>query len=378
MSHVAPRLSCGFAFLCLLLITTGAAWAQEVAEDPEFDEDQEQIAFGGLIQTQFRTTSETNEEVAATELFLRRVRLSANARANDFVSGRIQAEFAGAAVGAAAEVNEAYLLLSFHPAFEVLAGKGGRPFGLVDANSAASLIPVERGARFGDAVATLGQYRILEELAYAGRSVGVQVLGETEALPLGVTYAVGYFSGALGEEGPPADIEQFAGRVQVEPVAGALLGVAYTNREFGDDGTGESERGGGYALDLQLGTYGEPGPKLLAQYTFGTFDPFAGIDFRSVQVWGAWRFAVAGRPYLEAVEPLFRVSWGDLDGDGPGSDGLDGADGMLLTPGLNLYAGSNSRLMLNLDVFLFEDAFESEAGSMRTPTSFKAQFQLAF
>jgi hypothetical protein len=264
-------------------------------------------------------------------------------------------------------VNEAYLLLSFHPAFEVLAGKGGRPFGLVDANSAASLIPVERGARFGPAATTLGQYAILEELAYVGRSVGIQVLGETDVLPIPATYAAGYFSGTEGEDGPPADIEQLAARLQVEPFAGAIVGVAYTSRVFGDEATGESERGDGLALDLQVGTYGEPGPKLLAQYVVGTFDPFAETGFRSVHGWAAWRFAIAGRPYLEGVEPIFRVSWGDLD-----EGRLDRRDGVLLTPGFNLYAARNTRLMLNLDVFLFED------GDLDPATSFKAQFQLTF
>jgi hypothetical protein len=195
----------------------------------------------------------------------------------------------------------------------------------------------------------------------------VQVLGETDALGVGLTYAAGYFSGTLGEEGPPADIDQLAGRVQVEPVPGALVGLAYTNRAFGGGATGASERGGGLAVDVQWGSYGEPGPKVLAQYVRGTFDPFAEIDFQSLQAWGAWRFAVAGQPYLEAVEPLFRVSWGDLSGGA-----LDGADGVLLTPGVNLYAASNTRLMLNADVFLFE----GDRG--RTPTSFKAQLQLAF
>ncbi len=348
--------------LCTLLLGS-IAQAQEVAEDPNLEESEEQIAFGGLVQTQFRTTSEGDD---ATDLLLRRVRLSANARANSFVSGRIQAEFANASEGGAVEVNEAYLLLSFHPAFEVLAGKGGRPFGLVDATAAASLIPIERGARFGEATPAIGQYRILEELAYAGRSVGVQVLGQPEGGPLGLTYAAGYFSGTQGEEGPPADIDQLAGRVQIEPLPSTILGFAATSRVFSDS-TGATERGAGYTVDLQYGAYGEPGPKLLAEFATGTFDPFAGVEFASAQGWAAWRFPVASRPYLEAVEPLFRVSWGDLDGGD-----LDASDGVLLTPGVNLYAGNNSRLMLNLDVFLFED------DALDPATSFKAQFQLAF
>ena len=330
---------------CLIVFS---AAAQEVAESPDTSKDQKALTFGGLVQTQLRTTSEADEQTDGAELLLRRVRFSVNTRVNDFISGRIQTELAGAAAGGAAEVNEAYLLLSFDPAFRVLAGKGGRPFGLVDATAAASLIPIERGARFGPR-ATIGQYRILEELAYSGRSVGVQVLGESDALPVGLTYAAGYFSGTQSEEGPPADIEQLAGRVQIEPIPQLLVGTAITSRVFGNGETGESERAEGYAVDVQYGTYGESGLKLLAQFTAGTFDPLAQVDFLSLQGWAAWRFAVAHRPYVEAAEPLVRVSWGDLDGGA-----LDASDGVLLTPGVNFYAGGNSRLMLNLDVFFPE------------------------
>ena len=338
-----------FRLVALLALAALArpALAQEVAEDPNLGaegEDTETLTFGGLVQTQFNTSSADGAE-DDTDLSLRRVRLSANARVSDLVSGRIQAELANAAVGGAAELNEAYALFQFDPAFGVLVGKGGRPFGIIDATSASQIVPIERGARFRGAE-TVELYRTLEALSYAGRSVGVQVLGEAGP----VVYAAGYFRGATGEEGDDADIRQFAARVQVQPVDLVKVGVAATSRAFaasdppglqlngeaqGFDPSGETERGAGYALDFEVGEYGRPGFHALGQFTVGTIDPFRDFTFTAAQGWVAYRvggLGAATNDVLVAVEPLFRASASDVEGP------VGENDGVLLTPGLNLYA----------------------------------------
>ncbi len=363
----------------LLVVPALPAAAQETAEAPDLAQE-ETISFGGLVQTQFNTTSADSVDV--TDLGLRRVRLSANAKLSDFVSGRFQAELANAATGGSAELNEAYALFTFAPPIQVLVGKGGRPFGVVDATTAATLVPIERGARFRGA-RTVEQYRIMEELAYAGRSVGVQLLGETSALPVGLAYAAGYFTGSTGEEGTDADIRQFAARLQLAPAAWLAIGLAATSRAFapndpvgmgeegmasGADARGETRRGSGYAVDVALGRYGEPGPYVLAELVTGTINPFLDERFTSAQAWLSYRVGGLGArsgDRLLAVEPLFRASWGDAEGP------LDAFDGVLLTPGLNLYAARNTRLALNLDLFLPEDGSD-------TATSFKAQVQIVF
>ena len=305
------------------------------------------------------------------------MRLSANARVSPQLSGRIQAELANAAVGGSAELNEAYALLELSPAVGVLVGKGGRPFGAVDATPASRLVPIERGARFRGAE-TVEQYGVLESLAYAGRSVGVQVLGDVEGLPVGrLAYAAGYFRGATGEEGDDADIRQFAARVQVSPVPGVGIGLAATSRAFGrdtppgvvdgralgGDPAGETERGAAYALDVVIGDYGRPGLVALAEVAAGTFDPFRDQRFVSAQGWVAYRLPVGDGP-LVAVEPLFRASVADVDGP------LSPTEGVLLTPGLNLYAPGNTRLALNADVFL--------PGEGDALFAFRSQVQIEF
>ena len=363
------------ALLGIALLPPPAA-AQETAESPNTDGGGPELTFGGLVQTQFNTTSQGGPE--PTELALRRVRLSANARLGPRLSGRIQAELANAAVGGSAELNEAYALLELSPAVGVLVGKGGRPFGAIDATPAARLTPIERGARFRGADAA-ELYGVLEALAYAGRSVGVQVLGDVEGLPVGLAYAAGYFTGSTGEEGTDADIRQVAARVQVAPVPGLAVGLAATNRAFGRDAppdlgpdgavgarpTGETRRGSAFAVDVALGDYGEPGLHGLLELAAGTLDPFTDDTFRAAQGWLAYR-APVGRGVLAAVEPMVRV--GAASAQGP----LSRADGVLVTPGLNLYGRGNARLALNLDAF-----FPSADGADAL-VAFRSQVQIEF
>ena len=366
------------ALAALALVALPVA-AQETAESPDTGGAGPELTFGGLVQTQFNTTDQDGPE--PTELTLRRVRLSANARLSPVLSGRIQAELANAAVGGSAELNEAYALLELSPAVGVLVGKGGRPFGAIDATVAARLTPIERGARFRGAEA-VELYGVLESLAYAGRSVGVQVLGDVPGLPVGLAYAAGYFTGSTGEEGTDADIRQLAARVQVSPVPGLGVGLAVTNRAFGQgdpadlgpDGAagarpaGETRRGSGVALDVTVGEYGRPGVHGLVEVATGTLDPFTDATFRAVQGWLAYRTGGLGGATggaLVAVEPMVRVSAADARGP------LDRADGVLLTPGLNLYGARNSRLALNLDVFVPSDGGD-------TLVAFRSQVQIEF
>lgn len=69
---------------------------------------------------------------------------------------------------------------------------------------------------------------------------------------------------------------------------------------------------------------------------------------------------------IEGIEPLARVSWGDPSRDRSGDEGL------LLTPGLNLYLPGLNRLMVNWDVYL------PRGSGLETAHAFRAQAQIAF
>jgi hypothetical protein len=57
-------------------------------------------------------------------------------------------------------------------------------------------------------------------------------------------------------------------------------------------------------------------------------------------------FVATGGARIEGWEPVGRVSWGDPD------RGVAGDEGLLLTPGMNLYFAGRNRLMLNWDVYM--------------------------
>ncbi len=365
-------------FASLLLASAAPATAQETTPADQAGDQDDRLQFGGLVQTQFNTTSADAED--DTALTLRRVRLGVVAEITPAITGRIEAELANAAVGGAAELNEAYVLYQPVPAFGVLAGKGGRPFGIVDLTGAAALVPIERGARFRGAD-PVAQYKVLEALAYAGRSVGVQVLGDVEGLPIGLTYAAGYFTGSTGEEGDDADIRQLAARLTLTPIEGVAISGAATSRVFaqddpiglgdgggatGADPQGETQRGSGYALDIELGNNGSPGFHLVAEAAIGTINPYTDDRFQSIQGWIAYRLPVASGGPVSALEPLFRASYADVDGP------LGARDGILLTPGVNVYGAEGTRLMFNLDLFL------PSADGEKTLTAFRAQAQVSF
>ena len=355
------------------------ATAQETVETAAPEEQDDRVTLTGLVQTQFNTSSEDQE---VTDLFLRRVRLGAEIQVAPRVTGRIDAELANAATGGSAELNEAYAQIELVPGANLLVGKGGRPFGIVDATGAGVLTPIERGAAFRDATA-IEQYRTLEAIAYAGRSVGVQLQGDVPGLPVGLAYAAGYFNGSTGEEGASADIQQLAARVAVTPMPILTIGLAATSRDVGiderpgfdadgavtgGDPSGEIQRAAAFAVDVEIGENGQPGPRLLAEVAGGTLDPFADHRFVSAQGWAAWRVRVAA-PLVDAVEPLFRASW--TDNDGP----LGQFDGTLLTPGVNVYLAERTRAMLNLDVFL---PGADTPGDPDTLFALRSQVQIAF
>lgn len=327
------------------------------------------VRFGGIVQTQLNTAS--GDTATNPRLFLRRVRLSATVRLNDVVSGRIQPEFAGDRV----ELNEAFVTFALDPALQIVAGRGGRPFGLIDATTAPIILPVERGAVFRGRRA-LDLYRLLEAVAYAGQSTGLQVVGQPTRAPLGLAYAGGYFTGSLGEDAGDADVQQFAGRVSIAPRPHLRLALGLSSRAFAAPPLGDStvdprpefggrprRRGNAFVVDAEYGGFGETGLHAVVEYSAGALDPFSGARYRGAQGWLGYRTTPRG-PHVSGVEPLVRISYGAADGV------LRPFGGVLGTVGANVYTGGLNRIMLNYDRWRSrEGAGEGSA---------KLQFQLGF
>ncbi len=323
-----------------------------------------EVAIGGRVQTQFNTTSAETEP--ATEIALRRVRLEATVKVNEWVTAKIQPEYAGSRVN----VRDAYVRFAFDPALTLLAGQAHRPFGTVVPTSSARMLPIERGVRIRGLPDAREEHNLVVDLGYADRDVGLQLTGEPEWAPLGLSYALGVFNGPARAEAREENTYQLAARAAVRPVEPLRLGVSWSRRDFAVQDSAVSElldvrRGHAWAVDAEWGRY-VPGLHLLGEVAMGDLDPVSGAGFRGAQGWLGFRTGALGSK-LTGVEPVLRVSWGDVDGE---SERLAVTGGTLVTPGVNLYFGPLNRIMLNYD-FWRGDGGGSEG-------SFKVQFQAAF
>lgn len=343
-----------------LALTTFPAAAQEPA-GPILRGGFRELELGGRVQTQLSTT--TVDEEAASEIFLRRVRLEARVRINQLVSGRISPEFAGDRVS----IKDAFLRLDLHPALGILAGKAYRPFGLLEQTSSTRILPIERGVAIRG-LDGFDEYELVHDLQYSDRDIGIQLVGAPEGAPLGFSWAAGVFRGPLQGRIGEETSYQLAARATVAPLPDLRLGLGVSNRDFGQELGPErfaTDRGTAYEVDLEYGAF-DPGLHLLAELAVGDFDPFADRDFLGAQAWAGYRTRPWGR--ISTVEPIVRISYGTVDSEPAGTGD---AGGTLVTPGVNVYFGGLNRLQLNYDLWRPNDDGAGEG-------SFKAQFQLAF
>lgn len=323
-----------------------------------------EITINGRVHTQFNTTDAEGEP--ASEIVLRRVRLEATVKVKDVVSGKIQPDFAGDRVS----LKDAYLKITLDPALAFIAGQAHRPFGILTQTSSNRILAAERGVRIRGVSGAFDEQNILTELGYSDRDVGLQVTGAPEGAPLGLSYAAGYFNGPARDDAEGETTYQLAARLAVEPVDGLKAGASWSSRDFVTseglpDGEVLEERGNAWALDVEVGDYA-PGLHFVGEVAYGDFNPFAGSRFLGAQGWLAWRSPTTRRK-ITNVEPVVRLSYGDPNANGRGD--ITGG-GTLVTPGVNVYFGSQNRILLNYDIW------NPDVGETRN--SFKAQFQLAF
>lgn len=337
--------------------------AQEPLEWPQLRVGAAELSVGGRLHTQLNTTDVDGQP--PSQLFIRRARIEIGVKVNDRVSGAIQPDFGGDEV----DLKDAYVKFTFSPAFELLAGKAYRPFGLLEQTSSKRILPVERGLRIRG-LGAVDEYAVTSGLGYSNREIGLQILGAPEASGMDLEWAAGIFRGPLHNQVGDQDSYQFAARATLGPTPDVRIGAGWSSRHFTDVTAGghDLERGHAFEMDLEYGRFG-PGFHLLAEVSTGDLNPHLDATFTGAQTWLAWRSEELGTdsPGI-MVEPLFRLSWAATDTDGPGTV-VPG--GTLLTPGLNVYFGPLNRIMVNYDVW--QGADESPDA-----TSFKLMFQLGF
>lgn len=101
----------------LILATARAAWPANALAQIEIKSRDVEIRLGGRLHAQWNTSSVSNE--ISNEFFVRRARIAAEIKVNDFVSGKIETDFAQNDI----DLTDGYLRLTFDPAFRTAFGQ---------------------------------------------------------------------------------------------------------------------------------------------------------------------------------------------------------------------------------------------------------------
>jgi hypothetical protein len=314
----------------------------------------------GRVQFQFNSTSVDGDDVAAppaaTAFETRRIRFGTNFRYGEWITGKVEADFAGSG----AVLADGYVDLAVAGPLHVRAGQFKTPFGVFELESSTRIRTIERGLRIRgltDVVGVPGETQwLLGAAGHLGRQIGVVVHGEAGTLG----YEAGVFNGEGANVRETEGSKAFAGRLTYGVLPSLVLGAAVSDQPTGlfDGADGAAEvRSRAVEVDASWGSFRAEGLHARAEWMLGE-NPLAGpvgtpATMTGVHALVSWFQPRAGR--VEGIEPVLRLSWADPD------TGADGDDGMLVTPGLNLYFNGRNRLMVNGDVYLpGQDALDPE------------------
>jgi hypothetical protein len=142
------------------------------------------------------------------------------------------------------------------------------------------------------------------------------------------------------------------------------LGAAASHRELRTQSrpTILTVDGTAYEADIEIGAFRRAGIHVLAEVTTGTNLGADTANFLGAQAIASY-FIPIDHERFEGVELAGRVSHGDP------SDAVDDDDGLLLTPGINLYFHGRNRLMLNWDFYQASKRF-ADQNALRAQAQF--------
>jgi len=378
--------SWSFAFAALSLLAT----ASPVFGQVQISSKAVELELSGRLQYQVETSSCTDaspeagsacsDQAPGVDMFLRRARVSLEARIDDRLSFKLEPDFSDLKE---VSLKDAWGRYAFGSGVAVQAGHFKRPFDGFQLTSS-SWLPFERAV--GVAGISSRMLPSYSGLAKAGdmsdRDIGVMLEGEQAEGRF--AWWVGMFRG--GTDASDADSntgKQFVGRVKVTVDAGdaplKLAGaVARTDAPYEVDGETLAEYFTNFELFAERGSYGRDGLLLQAGIILGdnpltndigtSLDLAAGDNFASLLTWqgvAAYRIPVRGADWLEAVAPMLRVSYAD-------PTDLENDEVWGFTPGFTIYFYRRNRLTLNWDIASFG------ADGVGSENSFKAQMQFHF
>jgi hypothetical protein len=298
------------------------------------------ITFGGRFHMQY---AHSTVDAATNDFFIRRARFIADVRMSDFLSGRVQPDFAGGV----AELKDAYVTLDFSDAFALTFGRFKRPFDLFELASSTDLSLIERDGRVEGlatctGVGSICSYsRFTERLGYADRDIGVRVSGGSGELTYQAALTNG--SGGVTDEN---DRKSASGRVTWAATGRVRVSGQLALHDYVD--TSGDATAVAFGGDVEVGTWRNG---LLFQAALVTGDNWLALDPQlDPATFLTWQGVVSYYHPLDGervvgVEPLARVSWGDPNLD------ADDDSGILLTPGVMLYVLGRNKIGVNLDYY---------------------------
>ncbi len=304
-----------------------------------------EITLTGRLHAQFNSTSVAGEP--SSEYLVRRARLTAEIKVNDFVSGKIQPDFGEGEIS----LKDAYVRLNFSPTFRATIGQFKRPFDVFELTSSTQILVIERagGVRGVSACAGPGGVcsfsRFTEKLQFADRDIGIKVDGRD---PSGrFSYAASATNGTGANTADENGTKSYTGRVQVTAASDVKVAANVGVHDYFDPARGD-EYAVAFGGDVEIGNYSEG---LHAKAGVVAGDNWQNLlasgpsNFFTAQGIVTYKVSVAENPFASYVEPVGRVSWGDPDTD------LSDDDGWLFTPGVVVYFTGRNKLAVNVDIW---------------------------
>lgn len=320
------------------------------------------VTLGGRVQVQYEYSGRKD---VASSFFIRRAWVTMDGRLNDLVSGRVQFDAKGSSV------LEAYLALSPSRSFQLQIGQFKRAMSHFWLTANSQLPIIERDGQvtgvdecpgvggvcsFGELTGSLGLDTYEPGLLATGRFGG----GDGGRMGYRVTLTNG--------EGRAKDVnneKSASGRLSVFLGENSRLSAyaAMDETVCEDDETCWLPATG---IEFESGGWRREGPHLLANFVRGrNWKVSEDAEFMAFQVMGAWHLPLAEARSLDAVEPLFRVSWAKTE-DARGTD----VNGMVFTPGFMVYLAGWNGIAANMDVY--------RSVEKKTEWSFKVQAFMFF
>ncbi len=344
------------------------------------------LKLGGRIQAQYSTTNVDEAEliergrrpsapIPSSMFETRRIRLQTDLDYGDMITAKFELEFGMARL----QVRETYINLRLDPKLQLRFGQWKKPFSQMQLTSSSRWLVIERGVRIRglnealladdqDSVLTVfrgnvvpgEEHDILERFGYLAYDLGAALHGTIGAFG----YQVGLFNGEGTDATDQTNGKSLAARATYRLMQSTPLtiGAGVSTREIRltNNPRIETANGTAFEVDLELGDFRRKGLHLQFEATTGTnlgATLGAAVDedatFKAAQLVTAWFQPVTGKKF-EGWELAGRLSWGDPIG------GLDGDEGLLVTPGFNIYFVGRNRLMINWDVYMPRgDTFEN-------------------